>query len=363
MTTENIERIVDGDGHLVEDHQAIWDRMPDEYKDRSFVTTRGPFPPNDHLHAANRHFLPEGAFARVGREGWIDFLQDVGVDKTVLYTSNGLAFGRVVSRDWAIELARAYNNWVYDEYVSKDSRFQAAGLIPLQEPAEAVIELRRIVTELGFTGAMLPGTGALQLQNHLGDPKYWPIYEEADRLGCAIAIHGGVHDHMGLDDMSPYAAVNALGHPFGQMVNFAGIVFNGVLDKFPNARFGFLEAGSAWFVGCLERFQRSWDSHIQYDPAQRFLQMNKGESVTDYILRNVDEDRIFIGVEGDELTLPFAVKIAGNKPFIFSSDFPHEVNHQTCKDEINELRENPDLTSADKAAILHQNSERFYRFS
>ena len=80
MTTENIERVIDGDGHLVEDHQAIWDRMPDEYKDRSFVTTRGPFPPNDHLHAANKHFLPEGAFAQVGREGWVDFLQDVGVD-------------------------------------------------------------------------------------------------------------------------------------------------------------------------------------------------------------------------------------------------------------------------------------------
>ena len=263
----------------------------------------------------------------------------------------------------AIELARAYNNWVHDEYVSKDSRFQAMGLIPLQEPAEAVVELRRLVNELGFVGAMLPGTGALQLQSNLGDPRYWPIYEEADRLGCAIGVHGGVHDHMGLDDMSPYAPVNALGHPFGQMVNFAGIVFNGVLDKYPNARYGFLEAGSAWFVGCLERFQRSWDSHIQYDPNGRFLRMAEGESVTDYILKHVDEGRVYVGVEGDELTLPFAVKIAGNKPFIFSSDFPHEVNHETCKEEISELRENPALTTADKAAILHANSERFYRLN
>ena len=316
---------MDGDGHLVEDHQAIWERMPAEYRDLSFVTTRSAFPPNDHLHAANKHFLPEGAFARVGREGWQDFLQDVGVDRTVLYTSAGLAFGRVVSRDWAIELARAYNNWVYDAYVSRDSRFQAVGLIPLQEPAEAAIELRRIVKDLGFVGAMLPGTGALQLQNHLGDPKYWPIYEEADRLGCAIGIHGGVHDHMGLDDMSPYAP--------------------------------------AWFVGCLERFQRSWDSHIQYDPNGRFMDLKNGESVTDYILRHVDEGRVFIGVEGDELTLPFAVRIAGNKPFIFSSDFPHEVNHETCKEELAELRDNPNLSSADKAGILYANSERFYRLS
>ena len=41
-----------------------------------------------------------------------------------------------------------------DEYLSKSNRFQALGLIPLQEPPEAVMELRRIVKELGFCGAV-----------------------------------------------------------------------------------------------------------------------------------------------------------------------------------------------------------------
>ncbi len=223
-------KIIDGDGHVVEDHAAIAARMPEEYRGR-FGAARGPYPPNDHLHAANAHFLPPGAFAKVGREGWLDFMEDVGLASAVLYPTTGLSFGRIVSRDWAIELARAYNDWMYDEYISKSSRFQALGLIPLQEPAEAVKELRRIVKDLGFCGAMLPSTGAMQQQNQLGDERYWPIYDQANRLGCAIGIHGGVHDHMGLDDMSPYAPVNALGHPFGQMVNFAGILFNGVFDK------------------------------------------------------------------------------------------------------------------------------------
>ena len=88
--------------------------------------------------------------------------------------------------------------------------------------------------------------------------------------------------------------------------------------------------------------------------------MRDGESVTDYILRHVDEGRVYVGVEGGELTLPFAVRIAGNKPYIFSSDFPHEVNHETCKEEIAEIRDNPALTSEDKAAVLHGNAERFY---
>ena len=74
----------------------------------------------------------------------------------------------------------------------------------------------------------------------------------------------------------------------------------------------------------------------------------------------MDEDRIFIGVEGDELTLPFAVSIVGNKPFIFSSDFPHEVNNETCKAELEELDENSRLTEADKNAVRYRNAERFY---
>src|SRR5207253_4185711 len=98
-------------------------------------------------------------------------------------------FGKIVSRDWAIELARAYNNWIYDTYLSKSSRFKAMGLIPLQEPAEAVIELRRIVRDLGFCGAMLPSMGANM--PHLGSEKYWPIYGEAEQIGRASCRERG----------------------------------------------------------------------------------------------------------------------------------------------------------------------------
>jgi predicted TIM-barrel fold metal-dependent hydrolase len=144
------------------------------------------------------------------------------------------------------------------------------------------------------------------------------------------------------------------------MVNFAGIIFNGVFDKYPGLKIGFMEAGCGWLLTCMERFTSAWASHIQYDPRGRFLQIKKGESMTDYINRHIDEDRIFVGIEGDELTLPFAVQTTGNKPYIFSSDFPHEVNSETCKEEIAELKENPNVTAADKEAILSGNAIRFY---
>ena len=364
MTTKqsiDLERIIDGDGHIMEDIDAIVAYMPEEYKGKSFGDrgARNPFPPIDHLHSANRHITPPGAFANVGPDGWIEFLDEVGVDSTVLYKTGGLGFGKIFSRDWATELARAYNNWVYDTYVSRGDRFQAMGLLPLQEPAAAVEELRRMVKDLGFVGAMLPSTGAQQ--PHLGDSKFWPLYEEAEKLGCALGIHGGAHEGLLMDDMSPYAPINALGHPMSQMVAFAGIIFNGVFDKYPGVKIGFMEAGAAWLLTCMERFNGSWASHIQYDPRGRFLNIRKGEQVSDYICRHIDEDRIFIGVEGDELALPETVRITGNKPYLFSSDYPHEVDADTCKAEINELRENTELSAEDKEAIMYRNAGRFYQ--
>jgi len=229
--------------------------MPEAYQDKCDTHTfYNIFPPLDHLHNSNLHAFQPGTFNKVGPDGWVDFLEDVGIETTVLYTTLGLSFGKIVRRDWAIDVARGYNDWLFNIYMKRSPRFKGMGLIPLQEPSAAVEELQRFVKDLGMCGAMLPSTG---IQANLGDSRYWPIYEEANKLGCAIGIHGGAHESMGLDDLSPYAPVHALGHPFGQMISFAGVTFNGVLDKFPNGKFGFMEGGVAWLRMCLERFDRT----------------------------------------------------------------------------------------------------------
>jgi predicted TIM-barrel fold metal-dependent hydrolase len=140
-------------------------------------------------------------------------------------------------------------------------------------------------------------------------------------------------------------------------------MFNGVLDKFPGLRVGFMEAGSSWLLTCMERFNGSWASHVQHDPRGRFLQLKKGEKIKDYINRHIDAGRIFVGCEGEELSITEAVRITGNKPYVFSTDYPHEVDADTCKHELQELLENRNLTQDDKDAILFRNSQRFYQLA
>jgi predicted TIM-barrel fold metal-dependent hydrolase len=207
-------------------------------------------------------------------------------------------------------------------------------------------------------GAMIATVNA---RGQVGAKDLWPVYEEADRLGCAIAFHGGCHSGFGLDDMNVYAPIHALGHPYGQMNALASVVFNGLMEKFPRVRWGFLEGGVAWLLLCLERFDRSYETHIAYDPRKELFQLQKGERVSDYIRRHIKEGRIFVGCEGEEPDLVHAVKRVGSEPFVFSSDFPHEVNAEMCKHEMGELLESDELSHADKEAIFGRNAERFYK--
>ena len=90
------------------------------------------------------------------------------------------------------------------------------------------------------------------------------------------------------------------------------------------------------------------------------IQLPPGERMRGYLRRQFQSGRLFVGCEGDEPAIASVVKEIGPHALVFSSDFPHEVNNDSCREEIEELVENPDLDDAAKAGILHANAERFY---
>ncbi len=358
----NRPQVIDSDGHIFEDIDAIAKYLPSEYAWGKPPLTGNLFPPLDHLHVLQGKVAPYafGGGRKIGPAEWEEFLDDVGIESSYLYPSVALSFGNITSEDWAIASARAYNNWLADTYLSRSTRLKGIGLIPLQEPEAAVEELRRLVTELGMVGAMLPSNG---LALPLGSKQFFPVYEEAERLGCALAVHGGNHGKLGFDHLNVFAPAHAMGHSAGIMNCFASILYNGVYDKFPGIRIGFLEAGVAWILHLMERFDGSTAAFQPYNLRGKLVHFEPGQMVSDYIIKQIKAGRIFIGCEGEEPILPYAVSIIGNEPFVYASDFPHEVNNETCKHDIEEILEFEGLTEADKAAILGGNSERFYKAS
>jgi predicted TIM-barrel fold metal-dependent hydrolase len=85
--------------------------------------------------------------------------------------------------------------------------------------------------------------------------------------------------------------------------------------------------------------------------------------VSDYIRGLIQAGRVVVGIEGGETDLAYAINVAGAQAFMFSSDFPHEVNAQTVHKEIHELREREEISEEAKEAILRGNAARFYRLA
>lgn len=352
--------IVDGDGHVLEDLSGIIRQLPTRYR-REFEEHHigRLFPPMDHFHEMPMLVRGFGgrAGATVGLEGWREFAAAVGLEHTVLYPSLALSFGKIRDREWAQLVSRAYNDWLAETYLAADPLFSGMALIPLQETALAVAELKRAVEELGMCGAMLPSHGQ---PLHLGSKEYWPIYEMAESLGCAIAVHGACHDGLGFDDMNVYAAAHALGHPFGQLISLAGMLFNGVFDHFPGLRVGYLEGGSAWILLALERFDESHESHIPMDERGELVQLGESQDISDYLLDLLRSGRVVLGCEGGERNLEDVVRTIGRSPFFYSSDFPHEVDEESCKKELSRLS-NLAISAEDRQATLAGNARAFYR--
>ena len=362
----NLEMVIDGDGHIFEDPEGLRKHLRSPLKDANIVKMMGIFPQLDHLHHGlvrnpeDSFGISKGVFKDPGVQGWGEFMNRAGVESAVLYPTAGLSYGKIIDLDFAIQACQAYNDWITDAYSNRDNRLHPVALIPMQEPDAAVEELRRAVNDLGMCGAMLPSTG---LMTHLGAKAYWPVYEEAERLGVPLAVHGGAHHDLGMNTMNVFAATHAIGHPVGIMIGLAGMLFNGVFERFPNLKVGFLEGGVAWFLMALERFNGSYGAFTPFDPRGELLALPEGTNLRDHLISLCRQGRVRVGVEGDEPALSYAVHAVGPEAFIFSSDFPHEVNLGSIRHEIEELIEIDELSPEEKESILWKNSMEFYNLT
>lgn len=340
------EGYVDSDGHVMVSERELNEFLEAPFQEK-YLTFREMLPGLDAFHTPTKNRGPRkpGAFdPTVGPERWMEFMDKTGLECAVLYPTAGLAYGHIIYPDWALTYARAYNNWLSEKYLKTSPRFKGMALIPLQDVPSAVAELRRAVGELGMLGAMLPSNG---LKRHLSAKEFWPVYEDAEKLNCALAVHGGSYSDLGFNTFTVFPATRALGMPFPLMIAMTGMIVDGVFDAFPRLRMGFLEGGTSWIPLVIDRLERE----LEYGG----LKLERKPE--DYF----GGDRIFVGCEGNEKALSYSVRRVGPGPFMFASDFPHEITMDNCMEEINEILGRKDVEEGHKRAILGDNAKRFYR--
>jgi aminocarboxymuconate-semialdehyde decarboxylase len=152
-------------------------------------------------------------------------------------------------KDEAVKFARYLNDDLARTCRTNPRKFVGLGTLPMQFPDEAVIELRRCVTELGLRGVQI-GSHVEQLE--LSDPAFLPIWAEAERIGAAIFVHPW--DMPSGKALDKYWLPWLVGMPAETCRAICHVLFFGLLDKFPKLRFCFAHGGGSfpYTVGRIE---------------------------------------------------------------------------------------------------------------
>ncbi|HZS69758.1 MAG TPA: amidohydrolase family protein [Burkholderiales bacterium] len=332
--------VIDADGHVTETQEQLAKYLDEPYRRRP---THQLFLPWD---GWDRRMLGTLGEYAASADAWLKALDRGGMEMAVLYPTLGLFMSFLKDRHWAVALCRAYNSFMHEEFTRKTPRLKAVALLPLQDPEAAARELGRAVRELGCVGAMLAADGA----HVLGDARFTPIFEEAERLDTMLGVHAS-GSHLGgggLELFPAFIQTHTCSHAFGQMRQLTSIVLEGIPERFAQLRIAFLEAGCGWAPYWIERMDEEYAKRASEAPALK-------KKPSDY----VRSGNIFFSCEADECLLPQALQLIGEEQIVYASDYPHWDGSYPRS--LDELRRREDLTDAQKRKLLADNARRLYK--
>lgn len=176
------------------------------------------------------------------------FREDVRVkemDETAV-TIQVLSTIPVLFNYWAkpsdgLETSRFFNDHIAETAGRQPDRFIGIGTVPLQDIDLSIKEMERCVTELKMPGLEI-GSNINGL--NLSDKRFFPFYEAAEKLGCALFVHPW--EMMGEDQMSKYWLPWLVGMPAETARAICSLIFGGVFEKFPNLRVAFAHGGGSF---------------------------------------------------------------------------------------------------------------------
>lgn len=216
--------------------------------------------------------------------------------------------------------------------------FAALATLPLNDPRASIAEFARALS-LGFPGAMVyANVNGVALH----DERYWPLWERANEVGAVIHIHPNYP--AGVEAMQEYWLMPLVGFMFDTTLAAAGLVFSGVVSRYPRIRWILGHLGGA-IPYLAERLDRGFEAYPE-------CRVNIDRAPSEY-LRQFFYDT----VNFDPKALRLAVEFAGVSQLLAGSDYPHLISSMSkMQESIGALP----LSEDDKARILGGNAGQLY---
>ena len=165
-------------------------------------------------------------------------MDEASIDMQVL--SHGAPGTQKLDAETAVRLNRQTNDRLHEFVQTRPDRFAAFAILPTPDPKAAADELERVVTRLGFRGAMIHG---LTNNRFIDDKRFWPIFERAEMLDVPLYIHPSFpnaavaaayyNDYV---EKYPELLGPALGFTVEAATQAVRLVLSGLLDEYPKLK-------------------------------------------------------------------------------------------------------------------------------
>ena len=233
-------------------------------------------------------------------------LREAGVDTQVItLTTPGT---HVEDPKTAVRLATLVNDAFARVVADKHGRYRSLAALPLNDPAASVSEFRRAVEQLGMPGALLfSNINGVPLY----DQRFWPLYEAANDLDAMLFIHPT--NPVGVEAMLDFWLMPLVGFLCDTTLAAAGLVFSGVVERFPKIRWLLGHLGGA-IPYLAERLDRGFEAFAD-------CRKNIARHPSEYLKQHFWYDT----VNFDPRAIELAIAFAGVEHVVVGSDYPHQI--------------------------------------
>lgn len=208
-------------------------------------------------------------------------------------------------------LASAYNDWITEEWLSRDPRLRGSVCVNVNDPEAAGAEIDRVGARAGYVQVMLGPNNV-----GYGETRYDPIFAAAARNGLNIGLHPSARANTALGYPELLAEWRTLGPVQHLQSHLVSIVMHGVLERYPDLRVTFIESGWTWLPHLLWRIDENYRSLRMEVP---WLKLPP----SDYIHRQVRfTSQPMEMLTADQFTSILEL-MGGDHMLLFSSDYPH----------------------------------------
>ena len=273
--------------------------------------------------------------------------EDIAIQ--VIYTTLFLAYPLTKNVGLGSAITTSYNRWMGDR-LARHPRIKWAAVVNLDDVATAAGQVHE-AKKLGAVSVMVLGTAGDDMLDH---PRLLPFYQALCEENLALGVHVGWSCPSINNLYSHIYPSGVIAFHVPLLMAFTALVSGGVLDRFPDLRIVFLEAGCQWVPFILERVHHRYKN--QGSTLRKFLPQTapiQKLPVMDYIKRG----NIFFSTEVEDEILPNVLNLVGEGQVIFGSDMPHG-DRERCAARI--LQERKDISESAKASILDKNPARLY---